>query len=80
MNPISPFAATRRQVLIGAGAGLVAPGIIATPLPAAAQAPQGAVIDITRARTDPIPVAIPDLAGAGDAARVGRDARPVLVR
>ena len=28
--------------------------------------------DITRARTDPIPVAIPDLAGAGDAARIGR--------
>ena len=78
MNPISPFAATRRQVLIGAGAGLVAPGIIATPLPAAAQAPQGAVIDITRARTDPIPVAIPDLAGAGDAARVGRDIARVI--
>ncbi|MEO3475652.1 Tol-Pal system beta propeller repeat protein TolB [Roseomonas sp. CAU 1739] len=61
MNPVSPFAATRRQVLIGAGAGLVAPGIVATPLSSAYA--QGAVIDITRARTDPIPVAIPDLAG-----------------
>lgn len=61
MNP--SFAFTRRRVLIGAGAGLVAPGIVATPLPAAAQQPQGAVIDITRARTDPIPIAIPDLAG-----------------
>jgi TolB protein len=65
-------------VLLGVGAGLVAPGVIATPLPALAQAPQGAVIDITRARTDPIPVAIPDLAGAGDAARVGRDIARVI--
>ncbi len=75
MNPISPFAATRRQVLIGAGAGLVAPGIVATPLSAYAQ---GAVIDITRARTDPIPVAIPDLAGGGEGARVGRDIARVI--
>ncbi|MBR0650055.1 Tol-Pal system protein TolB [Roseomonas terrae] len=78
MNPISSFAATRRRVLIGAGAGLVAPGIFATPTTAVAQAPQGAVIDITRARTDPVPVAIPDLAGAGDAARYGRDISRVI--
>lgn len=78
MNPDSPFAPTRRLVLMGAGAGLVAPGIFATPLPAAAQQPQGAVIDITRARTDPIPIAIPDLAGAGEGARVGRDIARVI--
>ncbi len=78
MNPDSNFAFTRRRVLAGAGVGLVAPGIFATPLPATAQQPQGAVIDITRARTDPIPVAIPDLAGAGDAARVGRDIARVI--
>ena len=78
MNPSSPFAPTRRLVLLGAGAGLVAPGIVATPLPAAAQAQQGAVIDITRARTDPIPVAIPDLAGAGEGGRVGRDIARVI--
>jgi TolB protein len=79
MNPYSRFALTRRRMLAGAGAGLVAPGIFATPLPAAAQqATQGAVIDITRARTDPIPVAIPDLAGAGDGARVGRDIARVI--
>jgi TolB protein len=78
MNPASPFAATRRTVLLGAGAGLVAPGIVATPLPAAAQQQGGAVIDITRARTDPIPVAIPDLAGAGDGARLGRDIARVI--
>ncbi len=79
MNPSSPFTLTRRRMLAGAGAGLVAPGIFATPLPALAQqAGQGAVIDITRARTDPIPVAIPDLAGAGDGARVGRDIARVI--
>jgi TolB protein len=75
MNPDTPFAMTRRRVLVGAGAGLVAPGIFATPLPAFGQ---GAVIDVTRARTDPVPVAIPDLAGAGDAARVGRDIARVI--
>ena len=63
---------------MGAGAGLVAPGIFATPLPASAQQPQGAVIDITRARTDPIPIAIPDLAGAGEGVRVGRDIARVI--
>jgi TolB protein len=78
MNPESPYAPTRRLVLMGAGAGLVAPGIFATPLPASAQQPQGAVIDITRARTDPIPIAIPDLAGAGEGARVGRDIARVI--
>ena len=79
MNPSSPFALTRRRLLAGAGAGLVAPGIFATPLPALAQqAAQGAVIDITRARTDPIPVAIPDLAGTGEGARVGRDIARVI--
>ena len=75
MNPDTPFAMTRRRVLVAAGAGLVAPGIFATPLPAFGQ---GAVIDVTRARTDPVPVAIPDLAGAGDAARVGRDIARVI--
>ncbi|MBP0466120.1 Tol-Pal system protein TolB [Roseomonas sp. PWR1] len=78
MNPDCNFTFTRRRVLAGAGVGLVAPGIFATPLPALAQQPQGAVIDITRARTDPIPVAIPDLAGAGDGARVGRDIARVI--
>jgi TolB protein len=78
MNPATPFALTRRRVLIGAGAGLVAPGIAATPLPAAAQAAQGAVIDITRARTDPVPIAIPDLAGTGEGARLGRDIARVI--
>jgi TolB protein len=70
----------RRRSLIagGAAATFVAPALSSWPSPAAAQqappgAPQGAVIDITRARTDPIPIAIPDFAGTGDAQRIGRD-------
>jgi TolB protein len=47
-----------RRALIGAGAG----GILAAHLPGSALG-QGAVIDITRARTDPLPVAIPDFTG-----------------
>ncbi|MCS6930729.1 MAG: Tol-Pal system beta propeller repeat protein TolB [Acetobacteraceae bacterium] len=49
-------------------------------LPAAARAQQTTVIDVTRARTDPIPIAIPDLAGANpDAQRFGRDIARVIV-
>ena len=61
----------RRRGLLAAGS-LVAPGILSWPLiaPRPAQA-QGAVIDITRARTDPIPIAIPAFAGAGEAGRLG---------
>ncbi len=49
--------------------------------PAVARAQQQTtVIDVTRARTDPIPIAIPDLAGAtGDAQRLGRDIARVVV-
>jgi len=66
------FSTTRRAALAG---------LIAAPLPALAQpAPQGAVIDITRARTDPIPVAVPDLAGASpEAQRLGRDIARVIL-
>ncbi|HZF76960.1 MAG TPA: Tol-Pal system beta propeller repeat protein TolB [Acetobacteraceae bacterium] len=48
--------------------------MLATPLvaPLAAQAQSGTVIDITRARTEPVPIAIPDMAGTGsDGARLG---------
>lgn len=69
--------AFRRRGLMGAAAAtLAAPGILAAPLlgprRAAAQgAAPGAVIDITRARTDPIPIAIPNFAGAGEGQRLG---------
>jgi len=70
----------RRTVLFAAGATLVAPGILSWPLPSHAQAPQGAVIDITRARTDPIPIAVPDFAGATpEAQRMGRDIARVIL-
>jgi TolB protein len=65
MSADLPFSLRRRR-LLGATVTLAAPGIIAAPLimPATAQA-QGAVIDITRARTDPIPIAIPAFPGGG---------------
>jgi len=61
---------SRRLALLG-GAGL-----LAAPSLARAQAPApggttagGQVIDITRARTDPIPIALPDFAGSSPAAQ-----------
>ncbi|MCW8088503.1 Tol-Pal system beta propeller repeat protein TolB [Sabulicella glaciei] len=55
----------RRQLLAAAGA---------TPLlsASAALAQGGTVIDITRARTDPIPIAIPDMAGGPLGAQISR--------
>ncbi|HEV7266815.1 MAG TPA: Tol-Pal system beta propeller repeat protein TolB [Falsiroseomonas sp.] len=74
-----PAVLTRRHALFGAGAAMVAPGILSWPLPASAQAPQGAVIDITRARTEPIPIAIPPMAGGSpEAQRFGRDIANVI--
>ncbi len=77
----------RAALLAAAGATLAAPAILTWSRPAPAQgtaapgaaAAPGAVIDITRARTDPIPIAIPDFAGAsGDAQRLGRDIARVV--
>ncbi len=48
-----------RRAMLGAGAAAVTTAM----LPGSA-AGQGAVIDITRARTDPMPIAVPDFAGA----------------
>lgn len=48
----------RRRLMTGAAAAVAAAG-----LPGTSRA-QGPVIDITRARTDPMPIAIPDFAGA----------------
>ncbi|WP_207540109.1 Tol-Pal system beta propeller repeat protein TolB [Sabulicella rubraurantiaca] len=55
----------RRQLLAAAGA---APLLSAS----AALAQGGTVIDITRARTDPIPIAIPDMAGGPLGAQISR--------
>jgi TolB protein len=60
---------TRRAALLGTAL---------LPATAAAQQ-QSTVIDVTRARTDPIPVAVPDLAGATpEAQRLGRDMARVV--
>jgi TolB protein len=64
----------RRAALGAATAGLAATGLSGRDARA-----QGAVIDITRARTEPIPIAVPDFAGAGDAQRLGRDIAEVVL-
>ena len=64
--------------------GLVAGGtaLLALPVAARAQAATGAqsaVIDVNRARTDPIPVAIQEFNGTGgDASQIGRDISAVI--
>ena len=72
----SPDMMNRRLLLAGlAGTGT----LLAAPraLRAQASAPS-AVIDVNRARTDPIPIAIPDFAGAGEAGQIGRDMTSVI--
>ncbi len=64
---------TRRTAL---AASMVAPGIWAT---RRAHAQQGTVIDITRARTEPVPIAIPAMAGVNaDGARLGAQIAQVI--
>jgi TolB protein len=71
---IVTFNLNRRLLLTGAAAGLVAPGIWGRPLPALAQSAGGqpTIVDITRARTEPIPIAIPDMAGSPLGAQISR--------
>lgn len=65
----------RRGLVAGSASLIAAPTLWASP--ASAQAT--AVIDVDRARTDPIPIAIPALAGnGGDADRIGRDIAAVI--
>ncbi|NOG68846.1 Tol-Pal system protein TolB [Roseicella sp. DB1501] len=66
---------TRRAALFG-GLALGLPAIGGLGSQARAQS---SVVDITRARTDPIPIAVPDFAGSGDGQRVGRDIARVVV-
>ena len=73
----------RRTLLAGGAAALVAPGVWTTPLPAAAQGAAGGnqptIVDITRARTEPIPIAIPNMAGTGsEGARLGQQMATVI--
>lgn len=66
---------SRRATLFG-GMAFALPAVAG--LPAAALA-QSSVVDITKARTDPIPIAIPDFAGQGEGSRVGRDIARVVI-
>jgi TolB protein len=78
---LSPSGMARRARVAGSAALLAAPAIgrAQTPPPAAAGAPGSAVIDVSRARTDPIPVAIPPLVGTdADTTRLGRDIAGVI--
>ena len=71
----------RRRGLIAASTSLLAaPALWTRPaLAQAANAPGSAVIDVDRARTDPIPVAIPVFVGSGgDTDRLGRDIAGVI--
>ncbi len=66
----------RRNLILGAGGGVVASLL---PDSLAAQSNQTTVIDVTRARTDPVPIAVPDMAGATpEAQRLGRDIARVI--
>ncbi len=71
-----------RRGLIAAGLAGTA-SLLAAPRALHAQGAPGAaapsaVIDVNRARTDPIPIAIPDFAGAGEAGQIGRDMANVI--
>jgi len=71
----------RRRGLIAASTALLAAPAPWTrlALAQAANAPGSAVIDVDRARTDPIPVAIPVFVGSGgDTDRLGRDIAGVI--
>jgi TolB protein len=79
------FALKRRGLLFGGAAVLAAPGIAhaQTEPPAAPAAPgapgASAVIDVNRARTDPIPMAIPVLTGTGgDSDQLGTEIAGVI--
>ena len=76
-----PNPSVGRRGLIASAAGLLA----AAPIPVLAQqtgpgsSGQSAVIDVNRARTEPIPMAIPDLNGAdGASAQLGHDIASVI--
>ncbi len=79
MTLISGSNLSRRRLVAGSATLLAAPSLW---IPAAgAQTPPAgtAVIDVNRARTDPIPMAIPALVGSGgDAERLGRDISAVI--
>src|SRR5271165_3951575 len=79
-----PNPSISRRDLIACTAGLLAAAPIPVLAQAAAPPPSGgggpsAVIDVNRARTEPIPIAIPDLGGPdGASAQLGHDIAGVI--
>jgi TolB protein len=80
MTGLPPFSLSRRSLLSGAASSTA---LLINPLTGRAQAPaapaanaggQTAVIDVNRARTDPIPIAIPPLGGE----QLGQDIANVI--
>ena len=76
---------SRRRLLAGTAAALFAPAIARAqqPPPPAGALPAdagtgSAVIDVNRARTDPIPIAVPALGGDGEAGRLGHNIATVI--
>src|SRR5215467_2625572 len=70
---------SRRSLLTGSAAVLAAPIQALAQAKAPAAGGQSAVIDVNRARTDPIPIAIPSLAGVdGASAQLGQDIAGVI--
>ena len=67
----------QRRGFIAAGLAGTAT-VLAAPGSLHAQGAPSAVIDVNRARTDPIPIAIPDFAGTGEAGQIGRDMAQVI--
>ena len=67
----------QRRGFIAAGLAGTAT-LLAAPGSLHAQGAPSAVIDVNRARTDPIPIAIPDFAGTGEAGQIGRDMAQVI--
>ena len=63
----------------GAPSAAAPPAAAPGPAPVAGPGGRSAVIDVNRARTDPIPIAVPDFsAGGGDAGRLARDFAQVI--
>jgi TolB protein len=78
MTDLPNFTIGRRGILAGAAGSAL---LLGAPDPVFAQQTGGqtAVIDVSRARAAPIPIAIPDLAGgSGDSNQLGRDIARVI--
>jgi len=72
---------SRRFALLGGAGLLAAPAILSRSALAQGAAPSTGgqqYIDITRARTNPIPIALPDFTGAGGGAQLGANITRVI--